>query len=102
MKTPQDPEAAETVQTKETPAVAPAATCSRDWWVVDRNADDAKINGPHSSAETAGSVRHVLELNASDEQSERWNLCLKRIPENSKFPLPELGESPQADESAQD
>jgi len=28
MKTPQDPEAAETVQTTETPAVAPAATCS--------------------------------------------------------------------------
>lgn len=28
MKTPQDPEAAETVQTKDIPAVAPAATCS--------------------------------------------------------------------------
>jgi len=28
MKTPQDTEAAETVQTKEIPAVAPAATCS--------------------------------------------------------------------------
>jgi len=28
MKTPQDPEAAETVQTTDSPAVAPAATCS--------------------------------------------------------------------------
>jgi hypothetical protein len=40
MKTPQDPEAAETVQTTEIPAVAPAATCSR---LVARMADCMKI-----------------------------------------------------------
>jgi hypothetical protein len=33
MNTPQDPEAVETVQTKETPAVAPAASCSAGWFI---------------------------------------------------------------------
>ena len=61
------------------------SSCSRDWWVVDRNNGDAKINGPHGSAETAGSVRYVLELNASEEQNERWNLCVVRIPENKEL-----------------
>jgi hypothetical protein len=44
MKTPQDPEAAETVQTTDSPAVAPVATCS-DVWEYSEYRATLRLNG---------------------------------------------------------
>lgn len=74
MKIPKDPEAAETVQSKETPAVAPVATCSpRRCDAAHRKINEAtQIRPVGENQERDGRWHYVHRTDAHSAADEAW------------------------------
>ena len=54
------------------------------WYVVNLSAPmpTFPMRGPYKHSETAGAIRSELELAASDEQDELWNLGIIHVVKN--------------------